>query len=58
MTRTLNTSAQEVAAVTKTVMFKDAIPNILLSNTGNPNGFTSEKKNYQYWITRVCGRHN
>lgn len=54
---TLSTTPQEVAEKTKNVMKLDAIPNMLLKNAGKPNGFVSEKKDYQFWLHRVCGRH-
>lgn len=51
------TSPQEVAERTKSVMNLDAIPNMLLQNAGKPNGFISKKRDYEYWLKRVCGRH-
>lgn len=54
---TVSTDPQEVAEITKNVMVSDAIPNMLLKNAGKPNGFVSEKSDYQFWLHRVCGRH-
>lgn len=53
---TMSTTPQDVAQRTKSVMERDVIPNMLLKNAGKPNGFVSEKKDYQYWVRRVCGR--
>lgn len=54
---TMATTPQEVAAKTKAVMNQEAIPNMLLKNAGKPNGFISKKKDYEFWLHRVCGRH-
>ena len=54
---TLSTTPQSVAEKTKSVMKLDAIPNMLLKNAGKPNGFVSEERDYQFWLRRVCGRH-
>ena len=54
---TMATTPQEVAAKTKAVMKQEVIPNMLLKNAGKPNGFISEKKDYEFWLHRVCGRH-
>lgn len=54
---TMSTSPQNVAEKTKSVMKLDAIPNMLLKNVGKPNGFVSDKKDYQFWLRRVCERH-
>lgn len=54
---TVSTTPQEVAEKTKNVMNLDAIPIMLLKNAGKPNGFVYEKKDYQFWLLRVCGRH-
>ena len=51
------TTPQDVAKKTKDVMSLDAIPNMLLKNAGKPDGFSSPKEDYQYWLKRVCGRH-
>lgn len=52
---TMSTAPQDVAQRIKSVMARDAIPNMLLKNVGKPNGFVSGKKDYQYWVRRVCG---
>lgn len=54
---TVETNPQEVAAKTNVVINKDAIPNMILKNEGNPNGFTSDKKDYEFWLHLVCDRH-
>ena len=51
------TTPQEIAAKTKAVMNQEVIPNMLLKNAGKPNGFISETKDYEFWLHRVCGRH-
>ncbi len=51
------TTPQEVSNKTKSIMESEVIPNMLLKNAGKPNGFVTEKKDYQYWLNRVCGRH-
>ena len=51
---TLETTASEVASALKEVMNMDLIPNIILENSGNQNGFVSPKDDYQYWIDFVC----
>jgi hypothetical protein len=38
-------------------MESEIIPNMLLKNAGRPDGFVTEKKDYQYWLNRGCGRH-
>lgn len=50
------TTPQEVSEKTKNVMNMDAIPNMLLKNVGRSNGFVSEKKDYEFWLNRICGR--
>ena len=50
------TTPQEVSEKMKSVMSMDAIPNMLLKNVGRSNGFVSEKKDYQFWMNRICGR--
>lgn len=50
------TTPQEVSEKTKSVMNMDAIPNMLLKNVGRSNGFVSEKKDYEFWLNRICGR--
>lgn len=52
---TMETTPQEVATKTKDIMNQEVIPNMLLKNTGRPNGFVSEEKDYQFWLHRVCG---
>jgi len=54
---TMATTPQEVAARTKDIMNKEIIPNMLLKNTGRSNGFVSEKKDYLFWLHRVCRKH-
>lgn len=54
---TMATTPQEVATKTKTVMNREVIPNMLLKNVGKPNGFISKTKDYEFWLHRVCGRH-
>lgn len=51
------TTPQEVSNKTKNIMELGVIPNMLLKNAGKPNGFITEKRDYQYWLNRVCGRH-
>lgn len=53
---TASTTPQSVAEKTKSIMKSDVIPNMLLENVGKPNGFTSDKKDYLFWLRRVCGR--
>lgn len=53
---TMATTPQEVAAKTKDIMNQGVIPNMLLKNAGMSNGFVSEKKDYEFWLHRVCGR--
>lgn len=53
---TSSTTPQEVSKKTKSIMESEVIPNMLLKNAGKPNGFVTEKKDYQYWLNRVCGR--
>lgn len=53
-----STSSHDVAEKTKNVMKKDVIPNMLLKNAGKANGFISEKKDYTFWLKRICGRHS
>lgn len=55
MTISANTTPQDVSDETKGVMNLGAIPNMLLRNDGTPNGFVSEKKDYHFWLNRVCG---
>ena len=50
------TTPQEVSEKTKSVMNMEAIPNMLLKNVERSNGFVSEKKDYQFWLSRICGR--
>lgn len=54
---TSSTTPQEVSNKTKSIMESEVIPNMLLKNAGKPNGFATEKKDYLYWLNRVCGRH-
>ena len=54
---TSSTTPQEVSNKTKNIMESEVIPNMLLKNAGKPNGFITEKKDYLYWLNRVCGRH-
>ena len=53
---TSTTTPQEVSMKTKSIMESGVIPNMLLKNAGKPNGFVAEKKDYQYWLNRVCDR--
>lgn len=53
----ISTIPQEVAIKSKAIMNQEVIPNMLLKNAGKPNGFISEKKDYEFWLDRVCGRH-
>ena len=53
---TSSTTPQEVSKKTKSIMESEVIPNMLLKNAGKPNGFVTEKKDYQYWLNRVCGK--
>ena len=53
----ISTIPQEVAIKSKAIMNQEVIPNMLLKNAGKPNGFISEKKDYEFWLHRVCGRH-
>lgn len=50
------TTPQEVSEKTKNVMNMDAIPNMLLKNVGRSKGIFSEKKDYPFWLSRICGR--
>lgn len=54
---TASTTPQEVAEKTKEVMCMDRIPTMLLKNVGSPNGFASEKRDYEFWMRRICGIH-
>lgn len=58
MTISANTTPQDVSEKTKGVMNLGVIPNMLLKNDGAPNGFVSEKKDFLFWLNRVCGRHD
>ena len=51
------TTSQNVVEKTKDIMNLNCIPNMYLKNAGKPNGFVSEKKDYKFWLHRVCGRH-
>lgn len=51
------TTPQDISERTKSVLSLGVIPNMLLKNTGTANGFTSEKKGYQFWLDRVCGKN-
>lgn len=53
---TETTTPQEVAAKTKEVMRQENMPNMRMQNAGNPDGFVSEEKDYQFWLQRVCGK--
>lgn len=54
---TVSTTPQEVASKTKRILELGVIPNMLLKNAGKPNGFVTDKEDYQYWLDRVCNRH-
>lgn len=55
---TVDTKSEEIARRTRDVIENSIIPNMLLKNEGKPNGFVSQKKDYQYWIKKVCERHS
>ena len=52
-----DTTPQAISEQTKSILNLGVIPNMLLKNTGTVNGFISEKKNYQFWLDRVCGKN-
>lgn len=51
------TTPQDISERTKGILNLGVIPNMLLKNTGTTNGFISEKKDYQFWLNRVCGKN-
>ena len=53
---TVSTTPQSVADKTKSSMKIGAIPNMHLKEVGSPNGFVSNKKDYQFWINQTLQR--
>ena len=56
MTISEHTTPQDVSDRTKGVLNLGVIPNMLLKNAGSTNGFVSEKKDYLFWLNRICGK--
>ncbi len=52
-----DTMPQDISERTKDILNRGVIPNMLLKNAGTINGFISEKKDYQFWLDRVCGKN-
>lgn len=58
MTISEHTTPQDVSDKTKSVLNLGVIPNMRLKNIGTTNGFVSEKKDYLFWLDRVCGKRD
>lgn len=55
MTDAEHTTPQSVAAMTKSVLTRGVVPNMLLKNVGAENGFTSDRTDCLFWLNRICG---